>query len=313
MSPNHRASGSNTPGTGMWWAGLVFFGLASLALNIAHAMATPSLDGWVAVLVGLVPVVACAFMSHGIGDTRPGVGIWVARVGILAVFVMGMWMSVDAQRAMVEPVLKDSAILLPLVLDLSTFISLYMIMSASIAADRAAIRADIEADIRPQIEADIRRTWEADMPRVRADIEADIRRTLEADMSAREADMRADIEADIRPRIEADIRREVEVEVEGRVRRELASKVKAAAGPKAKAGPKSVAAKADVSPGRKLGEDDLTTEDRMRLLLAQDPEMTTSDLADSLSVTPRTVRRLREKMLGEAPIEADMSASAEAL
>ncbi len=279
----------------LWWAGLIFFGVASLALNIAHAMKTPNIDGWVAVLVGVAPVVACAFMSHGVGDSRPGAGIWVARCGIMIVFLMGMKMSIEAQASVVAPILKADAIYLPLILDLSTFISLFMIMSAARAANAASLKAEVRAALEAEARAEIEAEAEA---KIRPIIEAQMDRRLRAEVALAEASvearLREDVEAEVETRVEAmaaEITRRAEVETEARVRTEMSTGSKRAGGRTAPA--KSARMTAD------------QRKDQARILIAQDPEITGGGLGRALGLTEVRGRQILREIKEELAQMAD--------
>lgn len=340
-------------GMGIWWTILLVGAATSLYLNIWHAVTIPAPTGHpdaageaagqaakattvggviLAVTYGLIPVLFAALLSHGF--VNPLVGAWPRRV-IVALFLIGMAMSLSAQAAVMQPYGGDVGRWgIPIILDVSALIALHVITKAAsvatasghaadtaadMAALREAARREAEADIRAQAEAamaarlaDIttrmeadtatRRTaMEADMATALAAAEADIQRTLEADMAARTAAMTTRPAAS-RPATKADMAAS-EAATEAAIRRQATADM---AAPRA-------AVKADTATGeaattaamaaRPAATDGPTSKDRARQLLATQPDMTAADLGAALGLSTRTGRRL----LRELGAEVDMA------
>ncbi|MFD1547721.1 hypothetical protein [Nonomuraea guangzhouensis] len=291
-------------GLRLWWWILILGCLISVVLNIWHAVTLETHGKGhpvLGIIFALVPVLFAALLSHGL--VSPVVAQWF-KWPILALFAIAMLTSISSQAAVLAPYGGGygGEWSIPIVLDASTLLALNAITTAATKArealeeaDREAELAGIRADIRPALEADIRAEYEADMPRVRADIEAGIRAELEADMSARVEAARADIEAraeaDMTVRLEtaeADIRQRVEVEIEARLRREMAEASKSQ--PHRKALP----------PGsKKTNGNGLSSKDRAKILLGQNPEMTGGELGKALGLDPRSGRRLLDQIQSE--------------
>lgn len=332
-------------GMGIWWMILVISGLASLFLNIWHALhgktdaSTPEVAGKLvlALIIGVLPVVMAGLLSHSfvVAAPRP------VRLGAVAVFAVGMAMSVTAQAEVMLPVAGDPlrAWGIPFIVDVPALLALYMIarapgvaaetaalLEAEIEARVSAVRAAMQTDMDVRLEAaraDIEARAEADMTArldaARADIEAlaeadmsgrlavtkaDIREELEADMSARLAAIRAEAEAAVSARVSA-----VRVEMEANIRREIETEMSARAKTEEVAAP---ARRKAISAPKQPAPEGLTSLDKARALLRDNPDMTGAEIGRALGMAERTGRRLRDEVLAEADMTAPEQADTEA-
>lgn len=312
MNAKNEATGH---GLGLWWTILLVGCVISAFLNIWHALHQrgQGTEVILGLIFAVVPVGFAAMLSHGL--VSPAVDKWF-KAAIVGLFGISMLTSIASQAAVLEPYGGDHGAewSIPIVLDASALLALHYItkieklrreaaaradMEADLEAIREQLRPDIEADIRRELEeemaaaradmeADIRRTWEADIARIRADIEADIRAEKEADIAAMKADMEAEKARWIKEN-ETAIWTRAEVETEARIRREMATASKAQNGRKVAPKPTS---------------NGMTSEDKARLLLSENPEMTGAELGRALGLTDRQGRRLLDKLTAKADMSA---------
>lgn len=329
--------------TGLAWFMVVASTSLSLFFNIWHALvwqhSLKDLDpiraavleklgeGGIVVLavfIGVVPLAFALLLSKLLASsvaTKPPV-----KVAIYVLFGLAMVMSFIAQFQLMSLLLGANllAAFIPIILDATDYICLYIIsdahktnkkidIEADKAAERARLRADIEADIRPDIEADIRRTYQADIAAAvsaqRADIQADIeadnkailaseRLALKEDMGQALADRIKEMEEKERQRqssfeervaeAEERLRAELEVEIAARFRRESSAKTTS----RKKAAPTGK----DTAPA---GDKAAASKDDLKVLLTRSPHLTQAEQANSLGVTDRTIRRWREQLEAE--------------
>lgn len=338
QQPDHR------PGLRVWWTILIISGLVSLVLNVWHAVhpggTAQEVYGRVvlALILGVLPVVMVALLSHALMDSPAGV-----RAVTVLLFLVSMAMSITAQADVMMPVAGHWARAwgIPVIVDVPALLALYMIargakadmsaraeadMSARLEVARADIEARAEADMSARLavlEADIRTDIEA---RAQADMsasEADIRARAEADVSARLAVLEADMETDMSARLadiearaqaavsahEADIRARAEADMSARVsaleadiRRQIEADMSAQqqradlpVRPKRKA----------ISAAPQTGEEGLTSLDKARALLRENPDMTGAEIGRALGMAERTGRRLRDEALAEQAAQAE--------
>jgi hypothetical protein len=334
VSTSPKSTSHPKHGLGIWWMILVLGGVTSVYLNIWHAVHQgPEADkaaGQIvlAVTYGIVPVIFAALLSHGF--ISPLVGPWPRRV-IVALFLIGMAMSLSAQADVMAPYGGPVGSWgIPIILDASALVALHVITKAAataaqadqarareaeLAAARRKIRAELQAEVRAELEAELAARWrelqaevernrEAELAAVRAEVRAELRAEqdasqagLEAELAARQAEAErrfaarlADAEAEIRQSVETETQdriRRAEVETEARVRLELAKDAKA----KTKA--KSPEAQA------KKAADGLSTKDKARILLAENPAITGAELGRALDVSDRYGRELLGQLIEE--------------
>lgn len=343
-------------GTAFWWFLLILSTVVSITLNLWHAWtiaADPALiadacqvsqtlceqakrvaDRVAGVhpvlgfIFAIVPPLFAAGLSHGLKDER--VVKWVKR-GIIGLFVLSMATSIVSQASVMHPYgggyLAEWAI--PVVLDSSALIALYMITTLEQEAAKAAKQADIERDmealreqLRPGIERDIQARAEQDMAARERDIEARLRRDIggekERDIAAVEAQAQRDIAA-VREAAERDIealRRDVstrwkqrEAEIveevsrakdqeyaarEPEIRRQIEAQIRLEMPTEKRPGNRKAL---DVGPSGKKDKvsTEMTPEKRLELaveILRKDPTISGAELGRKLGVSSRQGARL---------------------
>ncbi|MEV0993392.1 hypothetical protein [Nonomuraea sp. NPDC050202] len=266
------------------------------------------------IIFAIVPPVFAALLSHGL--ISPLVGEWIKRA-ILTLFGVSMATSIASQAAVMRPYgggyWAEWAI--PLVLDASQIIALHVITTAASlarkAAEAAASAAETEAaktGLRPLVEAEVRAELGAELSQRKAELEAEVERNRQAELTAARAEERAEVEAELETRISARLSaaaaefrtraeaekavavQRAEVAAEARVRREIAEQAK-----------QSGQRRASAPSARRDTEDGLSSEDRARILLAQNPEMTGAELGRALGLTERYGRDLLKKIQDGVP------------
>jgi len=183
--------------TGYWWFVMLVMGGLSLTFNLWMVIDPPesvtagqaATNMILGVIVHASPVLLSGIVSHGF--KTPLLGKWERRV-IIGLFLLFMVMSISHQAELLERGAHLDwawAWSLPAAIDTIAMLALRAILNAhrlnkeaATARDIAAERAAIEADIRPDIEADIRRQFEGHLPAVRRDMEADIWRDIFRDI-----------------------------------------------------------------------------------------------------------------------------------
>jgi hypothetical protein len=313
-------------GLALWWTILVVGCVISVVLNLWHALTLNTDDKGspvLGVIFAIVPVLFAALLSHGL--VSPGATTWF-KAAILALFGISMITSVSSQATVMMPYGGGygGEWSIPIVLDASAILALYFITSRAAAAreaiDQASAEADLEAiraELRPPIEAAAkaelrtelaagRAELQAELAVAKAELEAELFRNRGAELAAAraevEAELRSELDAAVRARLEAAeaefrmssaaeseaLARRVEVETEARVRREIAEQAKAQ-GQRRPLPPTA----------RKAADTGLTTKDRAKILLADNPEMTGAELGRALGFTERYGLDLLKKIQEE--------------
>lgn len=320
---------ADRPSLKLWWAVLILGCAVSVVLNLWHALTLTSEAAAKAakaageasaatahpvlgIIFALVPALFAAMLSHGL--ISPMAAKWF-RGAILSLFGVSMLTSMASQAAVMRPYGGGYGAewAIPLVLDASSLLALHYITMAATTVREAAARAELEADLdavraelRPSVEAEVRAELGAELAAARAELEAEAKRNSTAELAAAEAEVRAELRAEleaeldaIRTEAEAEIRRRAEaetearvrrvvVESEARIRREVAEEIK----PKTRQ-------KAIEAPAKKSANDGLTSKDKARILLTQNPGMTGAELGRALGKTDRYGRQLLEEIQKE--------------
>ncbi|MEU7004460.1 hypothetical protein [Nonomuraea sp. NPDC046570] len=308
---------ADRPSLKLWWAVLILGCAVSVVLNLWHALTLTSEAAAKAakaageasaatahpvlgIIFALVPALFAAMLSHGL--ISPMAAKWF-RGAILSLFGVSMLTSMASQAAVMRPYGGGYGAewAIPLVLDASSLLALHYITMAATTVREAAARAELEADLdavraelgaelaaaRAELEAEAKRNSKAELAAAEAEVRAELRAELEAELDA----IRTEAEAEIRRRAEAETEarvRRVVVESEARIRREVAEEIK----PKTRQ-------KAIEAPAKKSANDGLTSKDKARILLTQNPGMTGAELGRALGKTDRYGRQLLEEIQKE--------------
>lgn len=309
MSAKRTPAAAPHGGRGIWWTILILTGAVSLFLNIWHALHPAPPDGGgpaaqaaggavgaaaegvdagrliLALILGVFPVVVAALLSHTfiVPTPRP------VRVVVVALFLVGMAMSMTAQVEVLRPVAGADARALGLValVDIPALLSLYMLaVGVRTPADRSA------KDAAPAAPAPV-----APAPRPVAE-------TPVRPVADRLPELPAEQPRPVAPPVAAPVAPPVDPTPD-RSPRPVAEPApdRSPTGPPVEAEPPSRPV-AEPRPARRTqpkapAADALSTRDRARLLLAGNPALSGADLARELGVSPERGRALRREVLAE--------------
>lgn len=193
------ATTHNTHSRWPLWGLLVFCGVISLTLSVMHALsraAAGDVEGMIAgFIVGVAPVVAAALLAHLLTDPYAARAL---KFGVGLVFLGGMALSVNAQKAVVLPFVDGNhflAILFPIVIDLSTVMALLALSGVGYSLNKAIQMEEIRAELLPAIAEELEQKFRAEQATREARLREELGRKKNAEIAAHATELRTELAA----------------------------------------------------------------------------------------------------------------------
>lgn len=280
----------SAPGRGAAWAVLIGMGVTSVTYNVFHAVHGARLEVGLALLLGLAPAYATAFLSHVVAVLNAP---WWIKAAVLAVVVAGMVLSASAVAAVVQPAEPGwRGWLFGLTLDGAALLALWAILDGG--RRKAAAEAELQAAHEAVQQARAEATETAARAIAAADEAAGERSRLEAELALVRAELGAQLDT---------VRAELEAVREAERLRASARKPARRSGRKRTGNPGRISAPAtaQISGTASGAEDDIDAEAAALNLWLADSTIPGSKLGPMVGRTDSWGRAVVRKWKAEAP------------